>query len=162
MAKAIAATADLEQSVEARQQEMQEAQRAMEDAYKSHKNALGSQVDQSAKAREQREQTPEELKELDNKIQELIGGASASSPEEIAEQLKQAAQKCYEALKIKLLAEAQAAQTSSVIFSNEYSKTSNMTDSIKIGSTSIYTTLSTLEFNLKRLAASSQVNIFNQ
>ena len=118
LAKAISAVADMEQLVESKQLEMQEAQRAMEEAYKSHKSALGTQVDQTAKAREQREHTPEDLRELDNKIYELIGGASASSPEEIAEQLKQAAQKCYEAFRAKLAAEAQAAHSRAA--SNSY------------------------------------------
>ena len=110
LAKAIATAAELEQVVETRQQEMQESQRAMELAYDSHKNSLGSQVDQSVRARERREQTPDELRELERRIQELIGGSTTSSAENIADQLKQAAQKCYEALKVKLSAEAQAFQ----------------------------------------------------
>ena len=110
LAKAIATAAELEQVVETRQQEMQESQRAMELAYDSHKNSLRSQVDQSVRARERREQTPDELSELERRIQELIGGSTASSAEHIADQLKQAAQKCYEALKVKLSAEAQAFQ----------------------------------------------------
>ena len=104
LAKAISGAADMEQLVDARQLEMQEAQRTIEQAYDAHKSALGTQVDQSTKAREQREQTPGELKELEKKIQELIGGGSPSSVEEITEQLKQAAQKCYEALRAKLAA----------------------------------------------------------
>ena len=51
--------------------------------------------------------------QLEKKIQELIGGSAFSSPEEVADQLKQAAQKCYEALKAKLAAEARAAQAKS-------------------------------------------------
>ena len=110
LAKAIATAAELEQVVETRQQEMQESQRAMELAYDSHKNSLGSQVDQSVRARERREQTPDEIRELERRIQELIGGSTTSSAENVADQLKQAAQKCYEALKVKLSAEAQAFQ----------------------------------------------------
>ena len=51
LAKAIAAAADLEQLVEARQQEMQEAQQTIEDAHNSLKSSLGIQVDQSTKTR---------------------------------------------------------------------------------------------------------------
>ena len=108
LAKSIAAAAELEQLVETRQQEMQESQRAMEAAYDSHKSSLGSKVDQAVKARERKEQTPEELTELEKKIQELIGGASGSTADDITEQLKQAAHKCYEALKLKCSAAAHA------------------------------------------------------